>query len=50
MLHCAPPGRTEEQRTSWNFQRYAADYLRCVAGVDDSVGRMIEWLCAGSRG
>lgn len=37
-------GWTEKERTSWNFQRYAADYLRCVAGVDASVGRVSDWL------
>ncbi|MCY3003904.1 MAG: sulfatase [Planctomycetota bacterium] len=31
-------------RTRWNFQRYLKDYLRCVAGVDTSVGRVLEWL------
>lgn len=33
-----------EARTRWNYQRYAKDYLRCVAGVDASVGRVLEWL------
>ena len=31
-------------RTSWNFQRYFKDYLRCVAGVDASVGRVLDYL------
>jgi len=26
------------------YQRYIKDYLRCVAGVDDSVGRVLDWL------
>jgi arylsulfatase A-like enzyme len=30
--------------TRWNFQRYVANYLRCVAGVDRGVGRILEWL------
>jgi len=33
-----------DARTRWNYQRYAKDYLRCVAGVDASVGRVLEWL------
>lgn len=33
-----------DERTSWNYQRYIKDYLRCVAGVDASVGRIMEWL------
>ncbi len=28
----------------WKYQRYIKDYLRCVAGVDDSVGRMLKYL------
>lgn len=30
--------------TSWNYQRYAKDYLRCVDAVDDSVGRILAYL------
>ncbi len=28
----------------WRFQRYMKDYLRCVAGVDRNVGRVMEYL------
>ncbi|MEO0477661.1 MAG: sulfatase [Planctomycetota bacterium] len=28
----------------WKFQRYAKNYLRCVRGVDDSVGRLMQTL------
>lgn len=28
----------------WKFQRYAKNYLRCVRGVDDSVGRLVAEL------
>ncbi|MEO0661289.1 MAG: sulfatase [Planctomycetota bacterium] len=28
----------------WRFQRYLKNYLRCVRGVDDSVGRLTAWL------
>jgi arylsulfatase A-like enzyme len=28
----------------WKYQRYMKDYLRCVASVDDNVGRMLEYL------
>ena len=30
--------------TRYKYQRYIKDYLRCVAGVDDSVGRVLDWL------
>ena len=28
----------------WKFQRYAKNYLRCVKGVDESVGRLVKTL------
>jgi arylsulfatase A-like enzyme len=28
----------------WKYQRYIKDYLRCIASVDDSVGRVLEYL------
>ena len=28
----------------WKYQRYAKNYLRCVRGVDDSVGRLLKYL------
>jgi len=28
----------------WKYQRYIKDYLRCVASVDDNIGRMLEYL------
>ncbi len=28
----------------WKYQRYAKDYLRCIASVDDSVGRILDTL------
>ncbi len=28
----------------WKYQRYAKNYLRCVRGVDDSVGRLMKYL------
>ncbi|MBP7275823.1 MAG: sulfatase, partial [Kiritimatiellae bacterium] len=31
-------------RVRWNYQRYIADYLRCIAGVDEQVGRMLKFL------
>lgn len=30
----------------WKFQRYLKNYLRCVAGVDRSVGALLDWLDA----
>ncbi|MBU0639035.1 MAG: sulfatase [Planctomycetes bacterium] len=28
----------------WKYQRYVKDYLRCVASVDDNVGRLLAYL------
>ncbi len=28
----------------WKYQRYMKDYLRCIAAVDDNVGRMLKYL------
>lgn len=28
----------------WKYQRYIKDYLRCVASVDDNIGRMLDYL------
>lgn len=28
----------------WKYQRYIKDYLRCIKGVDESVGRMMQYL------
>lgn len=32
--------------TRWKYQEYMKDYLRCVKGVDDSVGQVLEELKA----
>ena len=29
---------------NWKYQRYVKDYLRCVAGVDEAVGQMLDFL------
>jgi arylsulfatase A-like enzyme len=30
--------------SEWKYQRYIKDYLRCVAAIDDSVGRLLDRL------
>ena len=42
----APPGLDERQYAEWAYQRYIKDYLRCVASVDDNVGRVLDYLDA----
>ena len=35
-----------DERVRWYYQRYIKNYLRCVAGVDRSVGELLAWLDA----
>lgn len=35
---------TGDALTRWKYQRYMQDYLACVQGVDDSVGRILDYL------
>jgi len=39
-----PEGLTEDEELAWRYQRYIADYLRCVAAVDEGVGRILDAL------
>ncbi len=33
-----------EELVRWKYQRYIKDYLRCVASVDDNLGRVLRYL------
>lgn len=33
-----------EELVRWMTQRYLKNYLRCIRGVDESVGRLTDWL------
>jgi arylsulfatase A-like enzyme len=33
-----------EDLLRWKYQRYIKDYLRCVASVDDNIGRILDYL------
>ncbi len=39
-----PPGLSARELKKWKYQRYIKDYLRCVAAIDDNVGRMLDYL------
>jgi arylsulfatase A-like enzyme len=43
-----PPGLGYDAAARWKYQRFMADYLACVASVDDNVGRVTD--CLRSRG
>jgi len=40
-LNAPPEG---DRLLRWKYQRYLQDYLRCVAAVDESIGRMLAYL------
>src|SRR5690606_30878381 len=35
---------SEEEIVKWKYQRYIKDYLRTVAAVDESIGRILNYL------
>ncbi len=35
---------SEKEKLRWKYQRYLKDYLRCVRGVDESVGELLAYL------
>ncbi len=39
-----PQNLSEAELKNWYYQRYIKDYLRCVASVDASVGRLLDYL------
>jgi arylsulfatase A-like enzyme len=41
-----PEGLEGEALKKWKYQRYIKDYLRCIASVDDNVGRLLDFLDA----
>jgi arylsulfatase A-like enzyme len=46
-LKQAPPeGLSGQALKKWKYQRYIKDYLRCVASIDDNVGRLLRYLDA----
>ncbi|MEK3883285.1 sulfatase [Paenibacillus sp. PL2-23] len=39
-----PEGLSAIEEKKWKYQRYIKDYLRCVASIDDNVGRVLDYL------
>ncbi len=35
---------TGDELLKWKYQHYIKDYLRCIASVDDNVGRLLDFL------
>ena len=41
-----PDGLSIDQQEDWIYQQYAKDYLRTLAGLDESVGSILDYLDA----
>lgn len=39
-----PEGLSPAEEKEWKYQRFIKDYLRCVASIDDNVGRLLDYL------
>ncbi len=39
-----PEGLAGPELKNWYYQRYIKDYLRCIASIDDNVGRVLDHL------
>jgi arylsulfatase A-like enzyme len=39
-----PAGLSAPQLKRWKYQRFIKDYLRCVASLDDNIGRVLDFL------
>ncbi len=38
------PKMTDQELMRWRYQRYMQDYLGTIAGIDDNVGRLLDYL------
>jgi arylsulfatase A-like enzyme len=45
-VNVAGKNLTGEELVRWKYQRYMQDYLACVQGIDDNLGRLVEFLKA----
>jgi len=43
-FRAAMENMTPEQIVHWKYQRYVGNYLRCIAGVDRNIGRVLDYL------
>lgn len=39
-----PAGLTDDEELRWKYRRFIADYLRCVAALDENVAKVLDWL------
>ncbi len=36
--------KSQQELKNWKYQQYIKNYLRCVAAIDDNVGRLLDFL------
>ena len=39
-----PTDMSRDELRHWAYQLYIKDYLRCIAGIDENVGRILNYL------
>jgi arylsulfatase A-like enzyme len=39
-----PTGLPRDEHRRWAYQIYLKDYLRCIAGIDENVGKLLSYL------
>lgn len=39
-----PSDMTRDEQRHWAYQLYIKEYLRCIAGIDENVGRILDYL------
>jgi arylsulfatase A-like enzyme len=39
-----PEGLTDDDDLRWKYRRFITDYVRCIAALDENVGRVLDWL------
>lgn len=42
--YVAPEGLSPIEDKKWKYQHFIKDYLRCVASIDENVGRLLDYL------
>lgn len=40
----APAGLSAGEQCRWQYQQYMKNYLRCAAGLDENIGRVLDYL------
>ena len=49
-MRSAAGARRGDALLKWKYQRFIKDYLRCIASMDDNVGRLLDtWMTRPSQ-